>query len=111
MFHIGFNLPLIIMKLPTNKIFENCLEIAVMGDVWKLVDGAMSASLSILSLYSGLSDKQTKHTVAPTEYPTTSSLEYPVFFRMKSMTAGKSYTPISWKLKHKTRKTYFHSLG
>lgn len=74
---------------------ENCLTIAVTGDVLKLVAGAMSASLLILALYSGLSDKQTKDTVAPKEYPTMSSLGYSDFFRMKSITAVKSYTPIS----------------
>jgi len=74
----------------TNIISENCLAIAVTGDVLKLVAGAMSASLLTLSLYSGLSDKPTKATVAPKEYPTMSSLEYSVFFRMKSITAVKS---------------------
>jgi len=79
----------------TNPISENCLTIAVTGDVLKLVTGAMSASLLTLALYSGLSDKQTKATVDPKEYPTTSSLEYSDFFKMKSITAVESYTPNS----------------
>lgn len=79
----------------TDRISENCLIRTVTDDVLKLVAGAMSASWLTLALYSGLSDKQTKVTVAPKEYPTMSSLEYSVFFRMKSITAVKSYTPNS----------------
>jgi len=66
-----------------------------MPDDLSLDVGAMSTSLLILELYSGLSDRHASDIVVPREYPTTSNLECPVLFRIKSIAVVISYTPIS----------------
>lgn len=78
----------------------NKKEIWLMKDTIKPNDlnrvaGAINTSLLTFSLYLGISDSPTSAMVAPKEYPTTSTFEYPVLFITKSMTAGKSYIPIS----------------
>lgn len=81
-------------------ILENILKMSSgMPADFSLDVGAMRMSLLIFKLYSGISERQVRAIVVPKEYPKTSNLEYPVFFRIKSIVVVISYTPISWKLK------------